>query len=122
MRVLIVEDEMILAMHLETLVSDFRHEVCGIARTTDEALGLAAALKPDIVLTDIRLARGTSGIDLARELHARTGMRCIFVSANLDEPTRKAVQPYEPIEFLGKPIVPVVLQRALTKAKALIDP
>jgi two-component system, response regulator PdtaR len=122
MRVLVVEDEMILAMHLETLVSDFGHDVCGIARTTDEALGLAASLRPDIVLTDIRLARGSSGIDLARELHARTGMRCIFVSANLDEPTRKAVQPYEPIEFLAKPIVPVVLERALTKAKALIGP
>jgi two-component system, response regulator PdtaR len=122
MRVLVVEDEMILAMHLEALVSAFGHEVCGIARSTDEALRLAAALTPDVVLTDIRLARGSSGIDLARELHARTGMRCIFVSANLDEPTRKAVQPYEPIEFLGKPIVPVVLQRALTKAKTLSDP
>ncbi|HWE18021.1 MAG TPA: response regulator [Hyphomicrobiaceae bacterium] len=122
MRVLVVEDEMILALHLEMLVVGFGYEVCAIARSSDEALAQAIALRPDIVLTDIRLARGSNGVDLARELHARTGMRCIFVSANLDEPTRKAVQPYEPIEFLGKPIVPVVLQRALTKAKALIDP
>jgi hypothetical protein len=50
------------------------------------------------------------------------GLRCIFVSANLDEPTRKAVEPYDPMEFLGKPVIPVMLQRALTKAKALIEP
>ena len=122
LRVLIVEDEMILAMHLATLLADFGHEVCGTARAADEALAQAIALKPDIVLTDIRLARGSSGVDLARELHARTGVRCIFVSANLDEPARKALEPYDPIEFLGKPILPVSLQRALTKAKALIEP
>jgi two-component system, response regulator PdtaR len=122
MRVLIVEDEMILAMHLEALVSHFGHEVCGIACAANVALAKAFALKPDIVLTDIRLARGSSGVDLARELHARTGMRCIFVSANLDESTRKVVEPYDPIEFVGKPIIPVVLQRALAKAKALVAP
>jgi hypothetical protein len=49
-------------------------------------------------------------------------VRCIFVSANLDEPTRRAVEPYDPIEFMGKPIIPVVLERALAKARALIEP
>jgi DNA-binding NarL/FixJ family response regulator len=73
-------------------------------------------------LTDIRLARGSNGVDLARELHARMAVRCIFVSANLDEPTRRAVEPYDPIEFMGKPIIPVVLERALAKARALIEP
>jgi DNA-binding NarL/FixJ family response regulator len=122
MRVLIVEDEMILALHLETLVASFGYEVCTIARSTDDALAKAIALRPDIVLTDIRLARGSNGVDLARELHARMAVRCIFVSANLDEPTRRAVEPYDPIEFMGKPIIPVVLERALAKARALIEP
>jgi two-component system, response regulator PdtaR len=69
---------------------------------------------------DIRLAQ-SSGIDAARELHEQQALRCIFVSANLDEPTRAALLPCEPIEFIGKPVVPVVLQRALRKAEGLTE-
>ena len=53
--------------------------------------------------------------------HERLALRCIFVSANLDEPTRTALLPYDPIEFVGKPVVPVVLQRALSKAEGLTE-
>src|SRR5262245_39364556 len=113
MRVLIVEDDAIIAMHLAMLVADFGHEVCATARTATEAIAQAIELSPDVVLMDIRLAGGSSGIDAARELHASRALRCIFVSANLDEPTRMALLPCEPIEFIGKPVVPVVLQRAL---------
>ena len=122
MRVLIVEDDAIIAMHLAMLVAEFGHEVCADLR---HALGgwsiaLATAHNPDVVLMDIRLAQG-SGIDAARELHARQALRCIFLSANLDEPTRVALQPYEPIDFVGKPVLPVVLQRALKKAEGATD-
>jgi two-component system, response regulator PdtaR len=114
---LIVEDDVIIAMHLAMLVADFGHEVCSTATTSTEAIAQAIALTPDVVLMDIRLADGDSGVDVARDLHASRALRCIFVSANLDEPTRTALLPYEPIEFVGKPVVPVVLQRALRKAE-----
>ena len=73
------------------------------------------------VLMDIRLAGGSSGVDAALALHERQALRCIFLSANLDEQTRAAVAPCEPIEFVGKPVVPVLLQRALAKAKELFS-
>ena len=117
MRVLIVGDDVVIAMHLAMLVADFGHEVCATARTSTEAMVQAAALTPDVVLMDIRLADGDSGLDVARELHASKGLRCIFVSGNLDKPTRTALLPYEPIEFVSKPVVPVALQRALRKAE-----
>ena len=69
----------------------------------------------------IRLAKGSSGVDAARELYERHALRCIFVSANLDEPTRAALMPYDPIEFLGKPVLPFKLQRALKKAEGLTE-
>jgi two-component system, response regulator PdtaR len=119
MRVLIVEDDIIIAMHLAMLVAEFGHEVCATARSAPEAVAQAIALSPDVVLMDIRLAEGSSGVDAARELHKRQALRCIFVSANLDEATRTAVLSCDPIEFIGKPVVPVVLERALKKAKAL---
>ena len=120
MRVLIVEDDAIIAMHLAMLVAELGHDVCATAASAAGAIALATAHNPDVVLMDIRLAQG-SGIDAARELHARRGLRCIFLSANLDEPTRAALQPYEPIDFVGKPVLPVVLQRALKKAEGATD-
>jgi CheY-like chemotaxis protein len=121
MRVLIVEDDAIIAMHLTLLVTELGHEVCATAVSAAAAIAQAAAHSPDVVLMDIRLAQGSSGIDAARELHARQGLRCIFLSANLDEQTRAALLPYAPIDFVGKPVLPVLLQRALKKAEGLAD-
>jgi DNA-binding NarL/FixJ family response regulator len=117
MRVLIVEDEAIIALHLAILVAELGHEVCATAASAAGAIALATLHNPHVVLMDVRLADGSSGIDAARELHEQQALRCIFLSANLDEPTRRALLPYEPIDFVGKPVLPVVLQRALKKAE-----
>jgi DNA-binding NarL/FixJ family response regulator len=79
---------------------------------------MAAVGDPDVALMDIRLSQGSSGIEAAREIYARHGVRCIFLSGNLDEATRNAVGPYDPIDFVGKPVLPVMLHRALKKAEA----
>ena len=121
MRVLIVEDDALIAMHLAMVVAEFGHDVCATAATAAEAIALAALHNPDVVLMDIRLAQGSSGIDAAREIHAQHGLRCIFLSGNLDTATRSLLEPYEPIGFVGKPVLPVVLQRALKKAEGLTD-
>ena len=121
MRVLIVEDDAIIALHIAMLVAELGHEVCATAATAAGAIALAALHNPDVVLMDIRLAQGSSGIDAAREIHAQQALRCIFLSGNLDEPTRTALLPYEPIDFVGKPVLPLVLQRALKKAEGLTD-
>jgi two-component system, response regulator PdtaR len=121
MRVLIVEDEAIVALHLAILVAELGHEVCATAASAAGAIALATLHNPHVVLMDVRLADGSSGIDAARELHAQQALRCIFLSANLDEPTRTALLPYEPIDFVGKPVLPVILQQALKKAQDLTD-
>jgi two-component system, response regulator PdtaR len=121
MRVLIVEDEAIIALHLAIVVVELGHEVCATAASAAGAIALATLHNPHVVLMDVRLADGSSGIDAARELHAQQALRCIFLSANLDEATKTALLPYEPIDFVGKPVLPVVLQRALKKAEGLTD-
>ena len=68
-------------MHLAMLVAELGHEVCATAASAAGAIALAAAHNPDVVLMDIRLAQGSSGIDAARELHAQQALRCIFLSA-----------------------------------------
>lgn len=117
MKVLIVEDEALIAAYLETLIVGFGHEVCAIAASAPEAVESAARHRPDIALMDIRLARGTSGIDAAREIHARQGLRCIFLSGNLDDGIRQRLGCCAPIAFVGKPVLPVALHRALQTAE-----
>ena len=96
MRVLIVEDEAIIALHLAMLVAELGHVVCATAASAAGAIALATAHNPDVALMDIRLAQGSSGIDAARMLYAQQALRCIFLSANLDKSTRTALLPYEP--------------------------
>jgi len=117
MRVLIVEDEALIAMHLEMIVTEIGHEVCAAAASAEEAIAEVAAHHPDVVLMDVQLANGSCGIDAAREIYRRHGIPCIFLSANIDAAVKKAVLPYEPIDFVGKPILPILLQRALEKAE-----
>lgn len=116
MRVLICEDEALIAMHLEMLVESLGHAVCAIAIDVDEAVAAAAADRPDVVLVDMRLARGTSGIEVARELRRRWDIPAIVISANLDPDTRAALLPIEPLAMISKPILQGDLIRALTKA------
>ena len=119
MRVLIVENGAIIAMHLAKLVTDLGHEVCAYAASASDAIAQATAFKRDVAIMDLRLAKGSSGVDAARALYERHALRCIFVSGNLDEPTRAALLPYDSIDFLGKPVLPLLLQRALRKAEGL---
>ena len=104
-------------MHLAKLVVDLGHEVCATVASASDALAQAATLNPGVVLMDLRLAKGSSGLDAARELHARHALRCIFVSGNVDERTRTAPDRL----YFCKPVLPVVLQRALKKAKGLTE-
>lgn len=120
MKVLIVEDEALVAMYLAALVVSFGYEVCGLAACATEAIDDAAAQAPHVALMDVRLLHGDSGVDVAREIYVRSGLRCIFLSANLDDATRSAVDSCQPIDFLDKPVLPGLLRRALQKAERLV--
>lgn len=81
-RVLIIEDEAIIAMDLEGIVAGIGHQITGIARTAKRAVELGKAQKPDLVLADIHLADDSSGIDAVKELLAHFGeLPVIFITA-----------------------------------------
>jgi two-component system, response regulator PdtaR len=103
--VLIVEDEALIAFHLQCLVEEAGHRVTAIARDPTEAMNAAALACPDFAMVDIRLAAGTSGIEAARLLYETWGVRCLFTSANLDAQTRQSVGEFKPLGFLGKPFL-----------------
>ncbi|MGY6410206.1 MAG: response regulator [Alkalilacustris sp.] len=81
-RVMIIEDEPLIAMDLRSIVSDMGHTVTGIARTRDQAVTLGGAERPDLILADIQLADNSSGIDAVADLTAMLGdVPVIFITA-----------------------------------------
>ncbi|MDP3749488.1 MAG: response regulator [Phenylobacterium sp.] len=81
LRVLIVEDEAIVAMSLESLIEDFGFEVCAIAATGAEAVALATSLRPDFILMDVNLLGEMDGVEAARRARMATDARIVFVTA-----------------------------------------
>ncbi len=80
-RVLIIEDEPIIAMDIEAIVRDLGHEVTGVAVTRDEAVALAMEDRPGLVLADIQLADDSSGIDAVKDILAEFNVPVIFITA-----------------------------------------
>ena len=82
LRVLIVEDEGMIAMDIETIVEDEGHEVVGWATTAIEAMSMFDDVEPDLVFVDVQLLDGTSGIDVARYMRERDWPKFVFLTAN----------------------------------------
>ena len=80
-RVLIIEDETIIALDIEHLVIELGHQVNGIATTRDDAIRMAQEKTPDLILTDIQLADGSSGIDAAAAILTDLDIPVIFITA-----------------------------------------
>ncbi len=114
MRVLIVEDEALVAMEIETMVAMAGHVVVGVADDLVSALSALDGARPDLALVDIQLADGCSGIDVAAEL-GRRGVRVMFATGNCPMIARHDIA----LGCLQKPITDRALAAALGVAEAL---
>jgi CheY-like chemotaxis protein len=77
-----VEDELLIALELESLLQDEGHDVVGIAASSAEALALTAKLAPDLAFVDIHLSDGPTGIEVARQLADQNDVTVLFMTAN----------------------------------------
>jgi DNA-directed RNA polymerase specialized sigma24 family protein len=102
--VLVIEDEPMIAMDLESIVEGLGHKVMAVARTHAEALKAIAHEKPGLVLADIQLADGSSGLDAVNEMLGSFQVPVIFITAYPDrlltgerpEPAFLITKPYQP--------------------------
>ena len=83
-RVLIVEDEALVAINLETMLEDLGGEVCGTAAAGQEAVRKARQLRPQLAVVDVRLKDGETGIEAARVMAEELGIAIVFASAHSD--------------------------------------
>ena len=82
LRILVVEDEILIALELESLLQDLGHDVVGIAASSQDALSLGRDLKPDLAFVDIHLSDGPTGVDVARDLSGEHEVTVLFMTAN----------------------------------------
>lgn len=113
-RVLIIEDEPIIAMDIESIVTGLGHGVTGIAATHAQALALVAVEAPGLVLADIQLRDGSSGIDAVRHILARQSVPVIFITG-FPERLLTGERP-EPTFLITKPFQAAQVQAAIAQA------
>ena len=120
MRILIVEDEALIAWMLADSLEGAGHEVVGPAATMAEALALceAAAPSPELAVLDINLRDGSSGVDVARALSERWGVPSIFASAQAVEAGRGRGAA---LGCIRKPYAPQTVLRGVEAARELMD-
>jgi DNA-directed RNA polymerase specialized sigma24 family protein/CheY-like chemotaxis protein len=112
--VLIIEDETFIAMDIEALVESLGHKVIGIARTHSEAVALAKQKRPGLILADIQLADGSSGLDAVNELLGTFEVPVIFITAY---PERFLTgQRPEPAFLIAKPFQLAVVSAVVSQA------
>lgn len=104
-KVLIVEDESIIAWALQSLVEDLGHEVVDVLSSGEAAISAAAQHQPELILMDINLGHGIDGIEAAERIQAALAVTVIFVSAYGDEATRDRIKDRVPgAPLLTKPV------------------
>src|SRR5579872_3052234 len=102
-RILVIEDDLLIATQIETTLTEAGFDVVGLAPTGEEAIELAANDPPDLAVVDIRLAGDRDGVDTALELFRSHGLRCVFASAYSDDEARQRAAPAAPFGWLQKP-------------------
>lgn len=112
--VLIIEDEPFIAADLEGLVQKLGHNVLGIARTHKEAVALAGKHRPGLILADIKLADGSSGLDAVNELLQTFQVPVVFITA-YPERFLTGERP-EPAFLIPKPFQPATVSAVISQA------
>lgn len=114
--VLIVEDDFLIAMEVESAIAGAGLEIAGTASSVDEALDHAQRRRPTLAIMDVRLAGRRDGVEGALELLRLHGVRSIFATAHSDQDISRRAAPARPLGWLQKPYTMTSLIEAIDKA------
>jgi len=112
--VLIIEDEPVIAADIEALVQELGHRICDVAATRQEAIDAARRDAPGLVLADIQLADGSSGVDAVKDILSERDAPVIFITA-FPERLLTGERP-EPTFLITKPFQPETVKAAIGQA------
>jgi two-component system, response regulator PdtaR len=118
LKVLIAEDELMIADLLEEVLITSGYDVCGIARTVDEAVALAELHQPDLAVLDVRLARGGRGPEIARRLTSQGTLGILYATG--DGPWHTTLTRTDGSAFITKPYRAEDVARALSIVREMM--
>lgn len=117
MRVLIIEDDMILALSLEIMLKKLGYTQIRKAHTGEKALETMVDFKPDLMLVDIFLGVGISGIDVVKKIQEKEEVPVIYITGNSDDYHRNLADETDYVSYLVKPITFNELRKSLEREK-----
>lgn len=112
-RILIVEDDMIIAANLSLQLTNLGYDIVGIASRGEDAIAQALASPPDIILMDINLRGKLNGIEAVAIIRSKNDIPVIYLTANSDEATFSKAKDTHPYAFISKPFNKLDLQRTI---------
>jgi DNA-binding response OmpR family regulator len=121
MRVLIIEDDMILALSLEIMLKKLGYAEVRKAHTGESALEIMVNYKPDLMLVDIFLGVGISGIDVVKKIQGKENIPVIYITGNSDDYHRNLASNTDYLSYLIKPITFTELKKALVNEKLMVE-
>lgn len=118
--VFILEDNLVLSMIVNRLVTGLGYRIVGEAKSGEDALKKIGDLKPDVILSDIRLEGVMNGIETIKKAREFTDFQAIFISGSADDAEMLKAHEVGYLEYLLKPVRKMDLAKALKKAKSKI--
>ncbi|MCK4911333.1 MAG: response regulator [Thermodesulfovibrionales bacterium] len=113
--VLIVEDEIIVAMDLRLSVEDMGYDVSAIAFSGHDAILQAASLRPDVILMDIKLKGEMDGISAVEHIRKEMDVPVIYITGNSDDSTMERAMQSGPAAYISKPVIDELLRNTIEK-------
>jgi two-component system, response regulator PdtaR len=121
-KILIVEDQYLVAVDAELQLRAAGFQCVGFATTAQQAMSLTEEMSPDLILMDVRLAGDSDGVGAAIAIYERFGIRSIFASGHADARVREEAQAAHPLGWVTKPYGGEELVRLVTNAAAALRP
>src|SRR5512138_901940 len=103
-RILIVEDEAVVAMHIQNSLVNLGYEVSGCVKTGESAIRTATEQRPDLILMDIVLSGPMDGIEAAKVIRDNLSIPVVYMTGNADVPTITRARDTEPHGYILKPV------------------
>ena len=121
-KVLIVEDEMVVSLDIQSILQGMGVEVTGIASTVGQAIELIERERPHLVLLDISLSGEFEGIELARIIKRRWDLPVVFISGHLSNQAVQGLDEFNTMGYIVKPFYPVNLRETVESAIRELPP
>jgi DNA-binding response OmpR family regulator len=114
-RILVVEDESIIALDLQNILQNFGFEVCCVVSSGEESIHAANQSSPDVILMDVKLKGAMNGIEAAKEIHKSLNIPVIYLTAFGDESTVRDALTHRDFAYIRKPFEEREIEMAVRK-------